>query len=113
MPKANSLPTKLGGSKKIWLLNKIKLHGRKENNYSIERHCELTPFQYYSQEYLRSLPNQLLDQQSHFVEYVFCEFLHLGISQLGWADLLIWYLFLYKTICFVQKKVPDEQISPT
>ena len=82
--------------------NQIKLGKRK--NYSIERYCELTPFQYYSQEYLRSLPNQLLDQQSHFVEYVFCEFLHLGISQLDWDDLLIWYLFLYKTICFVQKR---------
>ena len=36
--------------------------------YSIARNGKLTPFLYYSHVYLRSLPNQLLDQQYHLIE---------------------------------------------
>ena len=36
--------------------------------YSIARNGELPPFLYYSQVYLRSLPNQLMEQQNFFFE---------------------------------------------
>ena len=52
--KATTLPTKLGGIKQRWLLNKIKLTREPKTVF----HCQV---------YLRSLPNQLMEQQSSFL----------------------------------------------
>ena len=57
-----SLPAKLGGSKKRWLLNNIK--STWEN--TIAKNGESTPISYYFMVCLGSLPNQLLDKQYHF-----------------------------------------------
>ena len=65
--KATTLPTKNSVSKKLLLLNKIKINW--ENEFvSIVRNGELSTFLYYSQVYLRSLPNQLMDHQNTFFQ---------------------------------------------
>ena len=84
--KDTTLPAKFSVSKKLLLLNKIKINW--ENEFvSIVRNGELSTFLYYSQVYLRSLPNQLMDHQNTFFsmyvevvkQWVLCCFLHFGI----------------------------------
>ena len=68
--------------------NKIKLTWEKML-YSIARNGELPPFLYYSQVYLRSLPNQLMKQQYSFLflgmyvdvvrKWALWDFLHFGV----------------------------------
>ena len=98
--KASTLPTKLGGSKKRWLLNQYQINLGKENYY-IARDAELIPFLYYSQGYLRLLPNQLMEQQNSFIE---CMWMLTGNGCFG--------TFCTLGYCLVQKKVSNELISP-
>ena len=68
--KATTPLTKPGGSKKRWLLiTKSNSPGESKLHY-IARNGELPPFQYYPQVYLRSLPNQLMEQQNSFFEFM-------------------------------------------
>ena len=62
---------------------------------------ELTPFLYYSQVYQRSLPNQLSDQQYHFVECMW------RLSEDGcFLNFCTW------GYCLVAEKVPNKHIRP-
>ena len=97
MSKATTLPTKLGGSKNRWLLNKIKLSWEQ----NIVLHCpdKGTDCLFILFPGLTSLPNQLLDQQYHFIECM--------LSGDGCFAIFCTYAY-----CLETKKEPNKHISP-
>ena len=98
--KATTLPTKLGGSKKRWLPNKIKLNWEEKTAFPCKEWWAASLL-YYSQVYLRSLPNQLMEQQNSFFE---CMWMLSGNGCFG--------TFCTLGYCLIPKKVPNELISP-
>ena len=97
--KATTLPTKLGGSKKRWQINKIKLTWEMKTVF----HCKewwAAYLLYYSQVYLRSLPIQLMEQQNSFSEWTW---MLSGNECCGTFCTLRYYL--------IPKKVPNELMS--
>ena len=98
--KATTLPTKLGGSKERWPLKQNQINLRKQNN-SIARSVVPPPFLYYPQVYLRSLRNQLMEQQYSFLE---CMWMLSGNGPLG--------LFALWGYCLIPEKVPSEVTNP-